>query len=261
MKKKYFLSVIVICGLFLTSSYSTIIALPKQDDHQQMNVICSEPQITDRNSYCSLTLPEATTYLKNPGKPILPVIIKTFVFPIGTIFSEIHCTPRTILEKNLDKKIIYAQKPVIRNTYTQGSTEEDQTIYQDEQYYPETWFSYSLGVGLEKTQHVTYLTIQLYPIRYAPKTNSIQYATNFDINIYDIPPEQPALFKEIYDLIIIAPQRFERKLQRLVDHKITMGISARVVTTEEIYTTFEGRDHAEQIKYFIRYALEGYIPK
>jgi hypothetical protein len=60
-----------------------------------------------------------------------------------------------------------------------------------------------------------------------------------------------------YDLLIIAPSVFKHALQPLVVHKNTHGLSTILVTLDTIYTEMsQGRDDAEKIKYYIKYALE-----
>lgn len=54
-----------------------------------------------------------------------------------------------------------------------------------------------------------------------------------------------------YDMVIITPSMFSDVLQQLIVHKDSVGIQTFVKTTEEIYAEYEGRDEAEQIKYFI----------
>ena len=60
----------------------------------------------------------------------------------------------------------------------------------------------------------------------------------------------------INDLVIIAPSVFSKELQRLVTHKNETGIKTILKTTEDIYDEYEGVDKPEQIKYFIKYAIE-----
>ena len=62
----------------------------------------------------------------------------------------------------------------------------------------------------------------------------------------------------VYDLLIIAPQKFTPYLHRLVSHKNMLGISTILVTTDEIYQHiyWEGRDKAEKIKLFIKEAKD-----
>ncbi len=59
-----------------------------------------------------------------------------------------------------------------------------------------------------------------------------------------------------YDLVIITPRRFYLKLLPLVNHKNNNGIQTLIKTTENIYLKYEGRDKPEQIKFFIKDAIE-----
>ena len=52
-----------------------------------------------------------------------------------------------------------------------------------------------------------------------------------------------------YNMVIIAPDSFSDSLQPLIDHKNLVGIQTFLKTTEDIYSTYEGRDKPEQIKY------------
>jgi len=62
---------------------------------------------------------------------------------------------------------------------------------------------------------------------------------------------------ESYDLLIITPARHKRVLGRLVTHKNDMGVPTKLVTLPTVYRqTTQGRDRAEQIKYFIKTAHE-----
>ncbi len=252
------MSILFITSICIMSSLSVYAGPTKQSQQEKDTVICSEPIITDIESYCSIVLPEATTYLNNPGQPILPYIIKTYTYPIGTIISEIQCIPYNIQTKKITKDVIYAQQPAIRSEKVQTlkSTKKDVCIYNNNQLFPDTWFTYTLGIGLEGTKHVTYVTLKLFPIRYSPGNQHISYTNNFDITIVSESPKKSLTSSDEYKVVIISPQRFARKLQRLVEHKIAIGMPTKLVTTQEIYKNFEGRDQAEKIKYFIKSAIE-----
>ena len=62
----------------------------------------------------------------------------------------------------------------------------------------------------------------------------------------------------VYDLVIIAPQKFHRALEPLVEHKIKHGIRTKLVSIEDVYDQmfWYGRDKAEKLKYFIKFAVE-----
>lgn len=61
---------------------------------------------------------------------------------------------------------------------------------------------------------------------------------------------------DTYDLLIITPQNFANELQPLIDHKTNYNVDTVLKTVEEIYSEYEGRDKPEQIKYFIKHAIE-----
>ena len=66
---------------------------------------------------------------------------------------------------------------------------------------------------------------------------------------------------ESFDLLIIAPAAFSEELQPLVEHKSSIGVDTALVTLEHLKTlpeTQDGRDDAEKMKYYIKYALEYY---
>ena len=64
-----------------------------------------------------------------------------------------------------------------------------------------------------------------------------------------------------YDLVIIAPDEFSSEIQPLVEHKNNFNVKTILKTTEEIYSSYEGRDSSEKIKYFIKDALETWNTK
>ena len=61
-----------------------------------------------------------------------------------------------------------------------------------------------------------------------------------------------------YDMAIIAPSEFSFQIQPLIDHKNSNDVQTIFKAVEDIYEEFEGRDQPEQIKYFIKYAIENY---
>jgi len=78
-------------------------------------------------------------------------------------------------------------------------------------------------------------------------------ANAFNVNKKKLPSNYS--FDE-YDMVIIAPSLFSSNLQPLIDHKNSLGVITCLKPTEDIYSEFQGRDEVEQIKYFIKYALE-----
>ena len=67
---------------------------------------------------------------------------------------------------------------------------------------------------------------------------------------------QNTTMSDHYNMVIIAPSLFSPALQPLIAHKNAVGVLSLLMTTEDIYNRYEGRDHAEQIKYAIKDAKE-----
>ncbi|MDG6229722.1 MAG: C25 family cysteine peptidase, partial [Candidatus Thermoplasmatota archaeon] len=148
---------------------------------------------------------------------------------------------------------------------TLGSLVKDVLIYDSTDPYPLSWYDIQIGGGLDKeNNHVTILSIRMYPVRYIPKENNLTLSSAFDISIiYELPQQQICSTNgiETYDLVIIAPSQYASDLVVLKDHKQRCGLPTMIKTTEAIYTEFNGRDNAEKIKYFIKHAIETFDTK
>jgi hypothetical protein len=61
-----------------------------------------------------------------------------------------------------------------------------------------------------------------------------------------------------YDMVIIAPKIFNNLVQKLISHKNSHGLQTIYKSTQSIYREYNGRDKAEEIKLFIKDALENW---
>jgi hypothetical protein len=59
-----------------------------------------------------------------------------------------------------------------------------------------------------------------------------------------------------YDLAIIGPEIFSSEIQPLIEHKNNHNVETLLKTTEDIFNEYPGRDEAEQVKYYIKDAIE-----
>jgi len=260
--KKYsslkILSVISI-GILVLGGFSTFaLSTNKVTFVKKDTIECSEPKLTEEAGYHSIKLAEADTYLTNPGQPVLPVIIKTYIFPIGTTISDVICQPKDIRERHMSGYVGYASDLVSRYS-TDNKLQmitPDADIHSSQNLYPNQWFDYNFGVGLKDSEHVTSVTIQFYPVHYSTVDNLLYFAKNADIEIHYETSIEPVVFPDKYDLVIITPLEFSSKLKRLVMHKENMGVKTKLVTTQEIYRNYEERDKQEKIKHFIQHAVE-----
>ena len=202
---------------------------------------------------------DGANYLHRAGEPILPYYTKVYYFPLGTRV-KVECIPDSIEVEKIGGKITPAMPSVPLNAVRQGMKEVDinKGIYANENAYPDTWYSYTLGGGLVDGKHVTILSLHLYPIRYIPAAGEIQFSRDFDVKIDYTLPEKEIASADTYDLVIICPSEWENAIQTLKQHKESHGVKTLVKTVEDIIATYDGRDGAEKIKYFIKDAIENY---
>ncbi len=261
MKKTLKLKIIiaVICILFLT--ISSIPSFAKSDSRTthtiRYDIDFSVPFLHQTNDLTEIII-ESTGVTTKEGCPMLPTFSKTFEFPLGTQIKSIDVQPSTIQTTYTEKQI----RPVptkykINNQIVPLDGLRNETVYAITDPYPSTWYTITSGAGLNKQNHRTlFITIHITPARYSPAIQLIQYSTHFSIQITaDV--AAPALAPtDICSLVIITPAEFSETLQLLANHKNAYNLPTTIVTLEDIYSTYFGRDHQEQIKYFIKHAVE-----
>ncbi len=234
--------------------------LVKEQKHFELSFL--EPKTTEKQSFVELEIQGSNNHIFIPGKPMLPTHTKTIILPFGAKKIDVKSDIRKTETVILSEKVLPAPQRIILDTLvsSENSIEPimDETVYGSKEYFPENWLSYNIGVGLdENNQHKTLLTINTYPVRYSPATNTIEYAKNIDITVsYEEPTSNPFPTMSTYDLVIITPSEFTSDLQSLVDHKNNIGVKTVMKTTDEIYTQYDGVDQPEKIKYFIKDSLE-----
>jgi hypothetical protein len=135
--------------------------------------------------------------------------------------------------------------------------QKNEQIYQSSDPYPQERYRYNIGVGVnDEFKHVTFVTVHVYPVQYQPALQTITIAKTADIKISYTTGENPFPQTTTYNLVIISPSAFTDALQPLIDHKNSYGVETTLKTVEDIYEEYDGFDKAEQIKYFIKDALE-----
>jgi len=229
----------------------------------------SKPVVNHEKQYAVIDFLEANSLLKNPGKPALPIYTKTFKFPFGTNIKEVICKPFQINEIILSEEIKPSPEPMPINSISTLENFEtltkDQSIYNSENFYPNKWYDYNIGCGLDDNNRAVYLNINLFPVQYSPGKNLILFADKIELNIQYEKPIEPIIFPDLYDLVIICKDQYKNALEPFVDYKKDCGLNPIIVSTSEIYNgdyfPTQGRDQAEKIKYFIKDSIENWNSK
>ena len=248
---------IIIIGVLLLSGLGAV-AESEIDLELSMKkeiVTFSNPQIVEKNDEILIQLENANSWLRSIGNPMLPTYIKTYIFPVGTLITDIEVSFSQPQQYLLDKKIITTPHAVSikeGTTLTENKKSTSSTIST----YPEQQFSYTIRSGIHNNERVIFLTIQCFPVHYLVSEDKIQYYTSAEISIHYEKNNHYTVIDDPYDMVIIAPEKFSTALQPLLDHKNDNGVKTFLKTAEDIYDEYTGIDKAEQIKYFIKDTIE-----
>lgn len=231
------------------------------------NIQYSSVIIKESNQeYIEVELEEPTSYFMEPCKPILPKIVETIELPFGVNNVEVEVIANDVREIEIKQQIRPAPVhlpllPTESNIDFEVESVKDEMVYLSKEKFPSTWYKSFIRCGLNsKNERVTYLTLHLYPVRYAPVLNKLYVAENTDVKIsYNLADSNPFPLNSEYDLVIIAPEKFSNILGKLVEHKNNHNVSTFLKTTEDIYNdNYGGVDKPEDIKLFIKDAIETY---
>lgn len=267
---KKILSLAVVFCVVLGGLGAVAIQSSKKIDIQSMNaeitVNKNSLQITEyNNDYLKISLDDEQSYLLNPGKPILPKKVQTFELPFSATNINVEISPIKTSTTYIEKEIRPSPSPLPLSSIEQmpNPVKKDNSVYQSIKPYPSDRFKTDVGVGInENFEHVTFVTIHFYPMKYTPAENKLTLTEKADIKITYTSSDNTIFPQtDTFDLVIIAPNAFSDALQPLIDHKNSYGVNTFLKTVEEIYTEYPGVDEAEQIKYFIKDAIEQYNVK
>jgi len=257
MKKSLAIAIVVVliisgCGTVASSRIDPRI-VEKTD-----TLSFSSVQFLEENDYTNVGLSEATSYLTTPGGYALPVVTRVYTFPFLTKITDVVVSYLEIQEKTISKSLKLAPQPIADNTEGSNLESHQSTSFN---IYPEDLYSYHIAAGRDGDSLVTFLAVHLYPVQYLRSDNILRCAKNAKITItYLLPETQSTTTSDQYELVIIAPEAFSEALQPLVNHKISKGMTTKFVTLEDIYQSVyflvEGRDCAEEMKYFIKNAFD-----
>ena len=216
----------------------------------------SDLTIKETTTYAEVTLQGTNCISIKEGYYQVPTYREIFQFPSGTEIIRVKCNPKHLHTQTITKPLSITPNPkLVNNEFVSKKTLNSSSI-QTIDY----WYQYTIGHGLGETERNTLVALELFPLHFNQNDYTIQWVETIDITItYNLPDQNPST-KDDYSLAIIAPEEFKNDLVTFLDHKNQLNISTILVTLEEIYegTIFPamGRDHAEQIKYFVKEAIE-----
>jgi hypothetical protein len=248
-----------IAFIVLLSGFGVVTAVQNSRTLEERTDTCSFSAVhfLETTTDVQIQLPEETSSITSSGGYQLPAVTRVYTFPFKTTIQDVTVSFSGFSEQTLSKPLRVTPQPVADPT---GASSIPQTRLLPESN-PDPSFSYHAATGRNDDEVVTFLAVHLYPVQYHPVTHSVLSARNAQITIrYITPPGTQQIYTDDYDLLILAPEKFARALQPLVNHKISEGVTTKLVTKEEVtagtYFPAQGRDAAEEIKYFIKNAFD-----
>lgn len=252
---------LLLVGTLLSTSLAATLTAQQTHGSQRTLTLTTPPcQIQPTSTTdLSLQLTGESTYLTDPGCPKLPTLTRTVELPFAATNIHVTLTPTDVTTTQITGQIRPCPQmlPLLDDIQTTTTITTDTTVYASTTPYPDTWYTTSIGVGLNAhNNHVTFVTLCYTPIRYIPATNTLLIAQSATATITYTSPQNQRTFNNVTHLVIIAPQKFTDALQPLIVHKISHGIPTTLKTTEDIYAQYQDADKPEQIKHFIKDAIE-----
>lgn len=221
----------------------------------------SEPTIRNQDTFVSISLNEANSFLMNQNKPLLPSYSETYTYPFGTTIQSVTVTPQNIQMRTLSKDIEPTPQAIVIGQTT--SATKNAAINYGMETYPSSWFNYRVGCGLYDGEICIIVNVDIYPIQYHPEEKVIEWAqqANIDIQYTSSPPQTSS--RDDYQFVVIGPAEYSSQIAPLITHKIGRGVTSKFVSLEDIYAgTYypaTGRDDQEKIKYFIKNSIENWL--
>jgi hypothetical protein len=257
----------LVIGIMVVSGLGAAAIQSPQDEQVTDNIEISrtvipisEPTFTQEQEFITLELEESETFLSISGKPMLPVITRTYSFPAGTRIDEVS-VDMTWNQLTLDQKItptpVFVPYSVEVSVDVLEEKKVDETVYESTAWYPEEPYRVKFGAGIEDGEQVIFVNIQCNP-QYAPARDLVKVPKDIEIEINYENPTMPQFTADEYDLLIITHPLFAEDLQPLVDHKNSHGMRTIMETTDNIYANYQGVADWEEVKLFIADAIVDY---
>ena len=221
----------------------------------------SYPEIVEQYNYSVIRVNETNhnriiMFDYNTNYPVLPVNLSVFELPFGSKIIDVsfkNSSPEII---NLKHKLSFG-----KSNFDDVESTNYESLYNNLGVYPNDWVLYHTGGGLSYGKRVTFFVLRVYPARYYPSNNQIGFTSRITVNVSYVEPKYPLINEEEKaDLLIISPDKYVNSLEPLVSFKEDQGVKTKLFSTEEIYDekTIDGRDEQEDIKYFIKGAIENW---
>jgi parallel beta-helix repeat protein len=225
------------------------------------------PSLKEDSGFQSVEIPELPQY-GNPGEPVLPFKMVNVLIPQGKKMQrvEVSTNSRKMLEGKYS--LAFGKTPLPASSNFTANDKPDERIYNSANPFPNALAS---QMPEQYMNGFRILPLRLYPVQYVPKTGEIYYFENIKVTIFlettaensrffggtlvdrsqvmDLvanpdsagtymlttsQTQRTGLASTSYEYVIVTNNALKSSFQTLINWKITRGLTAAVVVTEDI---------------------------
>jgi len=225
-------------------------------------------------------------YKNELGKPLLPVKIMSFYVPenrkvtsLKLLSSQEEILPGTYDIKHLDKLEDCCETPT---KFAVLEPVEKDSVYQSTNPYPENIIRM---LDTDISGGHTIVTVEIFPFQYIPTEGKLiyhdeiefelildyekeremhssnyitEFVRSFVQNSENVPVVNEVKFSTDSEYLIITSSDLVDEFEQLTSHKQTKGLTTEILTTDYIYTNYEGEDNPAKIRNAIIDYYENY---
>lgn len=240
-----------------------------------------------RHGYCSVKLGN-TENLTIPGTPAVPSISQRFIVPAGMKLDSVTADIEESAVLQLPNPITYADLEMDGFDSEPVETERIDSLYTTDNLYPASIAELST---VQRSSGVSIAFVNLYPYQFGGRTNELAGAKVFQLTLHyspvngsrsgDVSPvyadrvntallniENPENIQGYFrgsrsgsqpeaEYLIITNREFlestaPKTVHDLIERRRAQGLTAKIVTTDSIYSSTDGVDNQQKIRYFLR---------
>ncbi|WP_460024641.1 C25 family cysteine peptidase [Infirmifilum sp. SLHALR2] len=204
--------------------------------------------------YEVVSVVDTQPYLR-PGAPIVPVKVIKFELPYH---AEVLSVKVSYREAQLPGKhrLLPSPQPVrldkAKNATAREVYVEDPKIYSSKAPYPGKVYEYEVHRGLNaRGERATIVVVRIFPVQYVPAEGRISYISSAEVTVEYTSSEEPKPLLDL-NLVIISPPELSPYANQLAEIKNQTGLKSIVVTTDWIYSNYQGVDKPEKIRNYLK---------
>lgn len=217
----------------------------------------SDFSVKDVNGYAVPTFNGLDGKISIPGQPMLPYKVHVVEVAGRVVNVQVGVKSFSYSVTQLSSKILPAPQPLFYNKTANQTLAyiEDEEIYSSNTYFPGRLVSYYVGYGSDGR---TVIAVRLYPVQYNPVSQELVFFDQFEVLVdYEV---ERSYQSSSDSLLIITTSSLKEKASVLTSfYNNTVGITARVVTTNWIYAHYSCAENITEYSGFYNPIYRDYI--